>query len=194
MDQNPSNYTYNGCVSFWILECPSDTSKRSSYAVGNSFRFSVLPVWNDLEGLWRKLFKSHANCAATCSSESERASNRFWSAMICESCFSIVDCWRLLIPSSNPNSRSVQAASATTPPITNTFANDHLGFSMTIPIPTAKLATIAAVSNTKWGQKGSNEPEKNPLTYLYLIAREVGSQLPCMEHCRPLLGWCQVSH
>jgi hypothetical protein len=28
----------------------------------------------------------------------------------------------------------------------------------------------ATVNSTTWGQKGSNEPEKNPLTYLYLLA------------------------
>jgi hypothetical protein len=100
-----------------------------------------------------------------CCKVSRLGANRVSSAMI-------FDCWTLLIPSSKPNSKSVQTASIATPPTTSKLANDHFGFSRTIPIATAKLATIAAVNNTAWGQVASREPEKNPLTWLYLTAAD----------------------
>ncbi len=57
-----------------------------------------------------------------------------------------------------------------TPPMTRAFADDHFGFSKTIPIATAKLAAMAADNKMTWGRKGSSEPEKNALIYLYLCA------------------------
>jgi hypothetical protein len=84
----------------------------------------------------------------------------------------ILDCCASLIPSSNPNNNSVQAASIATPPTTNTLASENFGFSRTIPAATAKLAAIASVKSTAWGQPGSNEPEKNLLTFLYFFAHK----------------------
>ena len=85
-------------------------------------------------------------------------------------CASMADCWRLLIPSSKPNSSNVHTASKATPPTTNALASDHFGFSRTIPIATAKLATMAIPNSIAWGQVGSSEPEKNSLTWLHLAA------------------------
>jgi hypothetical protein len=90
--------------------------------------------------------------------------------MIWEFCPSILDCCALLIPSSNPNNRRVQIASNATPPTTSTLAIDHFGDSITMPIATAKLATIATDKSIMWGHNGSSEPEKNVLIYFYLAA------------------------
>jgi len=108
--------------------------------------------------------------AACWSSERTRGASFFSSEMIVFCCASIVDCCLPLIPSSKPNNRSVHAASTATPPTTSTLASENLGFSRTIPAATAKLATIAVVSSALWGQKGSNEPEKNSPAILYILA------------------------
>jgi hypothetical protein len=115
-----------------------------------------------------------ANCvnstanSAFCASEIVLGANRCSKAII-------LDCWALLMPSSNANKQRVQMASMTTPPITSRFATrwvdgEYLFDSNIMPAPTAKLASTLADNKIAWGQNGSMPPERNALKYVTIAA------------------------
>jgi len=83
----------------------------------------------------------------------------------------IVDCWALLMPSSNPNSNIVHSASITTPPIINKLGSvQNSSDSRTNPHVTAADPTKLAPINIKWGQYGAIPPEKNAPMFMYILA------------------------
>jgi hypothetical protein len=87
-----------------------------------------------------------------CSSESERAANRFCSEMICKFYCAIVDCCEEL-PSSNAKSNTLQSVSITTPQITSRLAISRTESgppSQTIPAPTAIVPNTAPPSRYIW--------------------------------------------
>jgi hypothetical protein len=102
--------------------------------------------------------------ASNCYFESPLGAIRVSSAMI-------LDCCALLIPSSNPNSNKVHAASITTP--TNTAATGIeriFGASSITPSPTNTPPIIVPAIKIAWGQVGLSVPPKNWLMYEYIIA------------------------
>jgi hypothetical protein len=91
------------------------------------------------------------------------------SAIIWEYCSPIKVCWWRLIPSSNPNNKSVHAASITTPRNTASTGSEKIFLASNItPSPTNAPPMMHPVISQKWGQVESSPPLKNWLMYAYI--------------------------